>query len=89
MEITRLSSKGQIIIPKSIRVAHHWDVGMEFIVEERGGSIILRPLKPFPVTHLEKGLGCTGYQGRSKSLEEMDKGIAESLRQRWSKNKKR
>ncbi|ABA58998.1 transcriptional regulator, AbrB family [Nitrosococcus oceani ATCC 19707] len=89
MEITRLSSKGQIIIPKTIRAAHHWDAGMEFIVEERDGNLILRPLKPFPVTRLEKGLGCTGYQGSPKSLEEMDKGIAESLRQCWSKNKKR
>lgn len=62
---------------------------MEFIVEEQDDSIILRPLKPFPVTRLEEGLGCTGYQGKAKSLEEMDKGIAESLRRRWSKKEKR
>ncbi|ADE13788.1 transcriptional regulator, AbrB family [Nitrosococcus halophilus Nc 4] len=85
----RLSSKGQIIIPKSIRAVRHWEAGMEFIVEERDDSIILRPLKPFPATCLEEGLGCTGYQGKAKSLEEMDKGIAESLRWRWSKKEKR
>ena len=31
METTRLSSKGQVIIPKTLRDAHHWLAGQEFI----------------------------------------------------------
>jgi bifunctional DNA-binding transcriptional regulator/antitoxin component of YhaV-PrlF toxin-antitoxin module len=30
METTKLSSKGQVIIPKAMRAAHHWDAGQEF-----------------------------------------------------------
>ncbi|PZN73131.1 MAG: hypothetical protein DM484_23225 [Candidatus Methylumidiphilus alinenensis] len=29
METTRLSSKGQVILPKSVRDAHHWSPGSE------------------------------------------------------------
>ena len=34
MESTRLSSKGQIVLPKGIRNARGWAPGTEFIVEE-------------------------------------------------------
>lgn len=35
METTRLSSKGQVILPKSIRDARHWAPGAEFEIENR------------------------------------------------------
>jgi AbrB family looped-hinge helix DNA binding protein len=42
---TKLSSKGQVVIPKSLRTAHRWKPGTEFIVEEQGDNIVLRPSK--------------------------------------------
>ncbi|WP_306535410.1 AbrB/MazE/SpoVT family DNA-binding domain-containing protein, partial [Geobacter sp.] len=48
--MSKLSSKGQIIIPKQVREAHHWRTGMEFVVESVGDGILLRPRKPFPPT---------------------------------------
>jgi len=83
METLRLSTKGQIVIPKSIRGRHRWEPGTEFTIEEEGDTLVLRPVKPFPETSLEAGLGCTGYQGPAKSLEEMEEGIAEELRRQW------
>jgi AbrB family looped-hinge helix DNA binding protein len=35
MEITRLSTKGRIILPKAIRDARAWAPGTEFTVEAR------------------------------------------------------
>ena len=52
METTRLSSKGQIIIPKAIRQTYQWPVGQEFIVEEIDQGILLRPQKPFSQTQV-------------------------------------
>ena len=46
METTRLSSKGQIIIPKAIRQAYKWPVGQEFLVEQTEQGILLRPKSP-------------------------------------------
>jgi AbrB family looped-hinge helix DNA binding protein len=48
METTRLSSKGQVILPKSIRDAHRWQPGTEFMVEDTAEGVLLRPAKPFP-----------------------------------------
>lgn len=62
METSKLSSKGQIIIPKAVREAHHWWAGMEFVVESSGDGVILRPRKPFPTTRLEDGVGWAGYE---------------------------
>lgn len=72
METTRLSPKGHIIIPKSVREAHRWEPGTEFVIEDVGDAIVLRPAKPFPLSKLEDVAGCLAYQGPTKTLEEMD-----------------
>jgi len=85
MSTTKLSSKGQIHIPKSLRTTHHWLPGTEFVIEDASDGLVLKPRKPFPPTRLEDGLGCAGYKGPAKTLEEMDEGIAAELRRQWSR----
>ena len=85
MPTTTLSSKGQVIIPKEVRTEHHWLPGTEFVVEDLGDAVLLRPRSPFPPTELEAGLGCTGYRGPSHSVEEMQQGIDKELRHTWEK----
>lgn len=82
METTRLSSKGQVILPKSVRDAHHWAVGTEFEVEDRPEGILLRPKKRFPITDIGDVVGCTGYRGPAKSIEEMEEAIAQGVSER-------
>ncbi len=76
MQKTRLSNKGQIVIPKPIRAAHGWKSGLEFVVKDTEEGIFLKPIKPFRQTGIEDVVGCTGYRGPRKSLEEMDAAIA-------------
>lgn len=83
MERTTLSSKGQVIIPKKVREHHRWRPGTEFILEDRPEGILLRPARAFPPADLRAGLGCAGYSGPPKSLEEIRKGLDEDLRRRW------
>lgn len=80
METTRLSSKGQVILPKSIRSAHHWEPGVEFMVEDMANGVLLRPVKPFQQTRLEDVIGCTGYKGPARTVEDMDAAIAAAVR---------
>jgi AbrB family looped-hinge helix DNA binding protein len=82
METTRLSSKGQVILPKAVRASHNWTPGVEFAVEDTPEGVLLRPLKPFPATTLEDVLGCAGYGGPARSVEEMDQGIAAAIKAR-------
>ncbi|GFE62516.1 AbrB/MazE/SpoVT family DNA-binding domain-containing protein [Geobacter sp. AOG2] len=88
METTLLSSKGQVIIPKTIRSSHHWQPGTRFVVEDVQGGVLLKPLNVFPATDLESGLGCTGYKGPAKSLDEMQAAIDDELARIWRKGRR-
>jgi AbrB family looped-hinge helix DNA binding protein len=81
-EVTRLSTKGQLIIPKEIRERHGWTAGMELTVEDHGNSVVLRRAEDLPVTTLEDLVGCAGYRGPSRSLKEMEDAIARGARER-------
>ena len=71
METTRLSTKGQIVLPKGIRASRAWGPGTEFTVEETGGGILLRPAARFPDTDLEEVAGCLRSNRKSKTPGQM------------------
>lgn len=80
MDTTKLSSKGQVILPMPIRAAHKWQPGVEFSVEDTPDGVLLRPLKPFKPTRLEDVVGCAGYTGPAKTLAEMEAAIAAGVK---------
>jgi AbrB family looped-hinge helix DNA binding protein len=83
MATTRLSSKGQVVIPKEVRDRHGWQPGTEFEVEDRGDVVVLRPAKPFPRTTFEEVRGCLNYDGPPLTIEEMDEAVAREARRMW------
>jgi AbrB family looped-hinge helix DNA binding protein len=82
MQTTRLSEKGQIVIPKRIRADHNWEPGLEFSIEDLGDSIALKPMRAFKQTKLRDVLGCAQYRGERKSLKEMEDAIAKGAKER-------
>ena len=82
METTRLSSKGQLVLPKSIRDAHDWHEGTEFAVERVAGGVLLRPLRPVPATRLEDVIGSAGYRGTARSDADMQRAIERGVKAR-------
>jgi AbrB family looped-hinge helix DNA binding protein len=80
---TRLSSKGQVIIPKAVREAHGWQPGVELEVEDQGDAVVLRPANPFPPTTIEEVYGCLKHDGPPISIEEMHEGIEREARRMW------
>ena len=82
METTKLSSKGQVVLPKSVREAHNWQTGTSFAIEVVKDGVLLRPLKPFAPTKLEDVIGCLKYKGKPKTLDEMDRAISEVVMER-------
>lgn len=78
---TRLSSKGQVVIPKEVRDAQGWKEGTEFIVETTVNGVLLRPKRVFKRTTIEDVVGSAGYKGRRRTIKEMDEAIiAEAVR---------
>ena len=50
-ETIKLSSKGQVVIPKAIREQLHWEAGIELTAIPAGDGIMLQP-KPKKGKHL-------------------------------------
>lgn len=82
MDTTRLSSKGQLVLPKSIRDADDWGEGTEFTVERVAEGVLLRPLRPVPPTRLEDVVGSAGYHGPPRSLADMEQAIRKGVKAR-------
>jgi len=81
MDTTRLSERGQIVIPKRVREAHGWEPGLEFVVEDTGDSIRLKPIQPFKRTTIEEVRGCLHYKGPRKSLKDMEAAIVKGAKE--------
>ena len=85
METTRLSTNGQIVLPKNIRTSRAWAPGIEFTIEETAGGILLRPAGRFPRADLKEVAGCLGSKGKSKTPVQMRTAIGrEVIRDRKS-----
>jgi AbrB family looped-hinge helix DNA binding protein len=85
MDTTRLSSKGQVVLPSAIRSARKLKAGARFAVEDTAEGILLRPLAPYPHTRIEDVCGMLKYDGPARSPEEMDAAVSAMFRRRWRK----
>lgn len=83
MEITKLSCKGQVVIPKTFRQSHHWMPGLELIVSEMGDGLLLKPKATFAETSLNEVAGCLKYTGNSKTQSEIDTAIEHAIQKVW------
>lgn len=82
MDTTKLSSKGQIVLPSAIRSARNWKPGIELAVENRPEGVLLRPLKPFAPTRLAEVIGSAAYRGPRRSLKDMENAVLREARKR-------
>jgi AbrB family looped-hinge helix DNA binding protein len=87
METTRLSTKGQIILPKNIRTSRAWGPGTEFTIEERGDGILLRPAGRFPATDLDKVAGCLRSRRKPKTLAHLRGAIGREVIRRHDRGR--
>jgi len=84
MTSTKLSTKGQIVLPRSLREARQWRPGTEFLIEERPDGVLLKP------HHDNHGrgrkwrdiLGIAKYRGLPRTLREMDEAVLGEARKR-------
>jgi len=76
----RSTPQGQVALPESLRIARHWEVGQEFIIQIVDDGILLKPKPLFEPTTLEKVAGCLQYAGTPKTLAEMEQAIAEGVK---------
>ena len=74
---TKVSSKGQVVIPRSIRNHYHWKAGTVLQIEETANGVVLSPVSN-PSFSQEEVFGCLkGEVSRKVTLKEMDLVIEE------------
>jgi len=66
METVKVSSKGQIVIPKALREAGHIQAGTELIISAIAGGLMLTPAQRIKPTKVADGLGMLAKAGRKK-----------------------
>jgi AbrB family looped-hinge helix DNA binding protein len=82
---TRISTKGQVILPKAIRDSRKWTAGTELTVEETSDGVLLRATPLFAPTRFEEVAGMLrgkSPRGRILSVEEMDEAVAVEAKRR-------
>jgi AbrB family looped-hinge helix DNA binding protein len=79
MQTTTLSSKGQVIIPKTLRAALRWAPGTQLEVHDTPEGVLLRPAALATKASLPEGLAAirrrVAYAGPTVNLEDMDAAV--------------
>lgn len=73
---TVVSTKGQVILPKTIRDHRHWAAGTRLTVEETAEGVLLKSAPLFAATKVEEMFGVLVHEGPALSLADMDAAIA-------------
>lgn len=87
METTRVSTKGQIVLPRRIRVARAWAPGTELAVEETRDGVLLRPVARLPVTTLDEVAGCLRSKGTPKAISQMHDAVRREVIRRHDRGR--
>lgn len=83
MKTTKLSSKGQVIIPKPLRTSHHWETGQELVVIDVGDGILLKPKAPFAEKNINDVASCLKYTGKTRTLDDMERAISKGIEDQY------
>jgi AbrB family looped-hinge helix DNA binding protein len=84
--MTVVSTKGQVILPKSIRQHRHWDPGTRLVVEETPEGVLLKAAPVFAPTRPDDVYGSLPYQGPPKTLEDMEASIVAEAKRRHARD---
>jgi len=86
MTTVRVSSKGQIVIPRALRASFHIEAGSELAIFAEGDEIHLRQAdQRFPRTEIAAGLGLLAKRGRkAHSPAELKRAVGEMLKRKNS-----
>ena len=90
METVKVSSKGQIVIPKALREAGHIQAGTEVIISAIADGLMLTPAQRIKPTKVADGLGMLAKSSRKRlSDAEVKRRIGAMLKVRDEATKQR
>jgi AbrB family looped-hinge helix DNA binding protein len=84
---TTVSTKGQVILPKTIREQRRWKAGTRLVVEETADGVLLSAVPAFAPTRPEDVFGSLHHVGKPKTLKNMEAGIAAEIKRRHARDR--
>ena len=84
---TRLSTKGQVILPKDLRDRRGWKPGAEFVVEERPEGVLLKLRAEDGPARMADVFGVLSPAPRTASLDDMRQAVLDEARRRWERDR--
>jgi AbrB family looped-hinge helix DNA binding protein len=86
METPRVSSKGQVVLPKAVREDLDWPAGTDLTVERCEDSVVLRRKSTVRPTTIDHVIGMFKVD-RPISDREIERAIDEGYRARWRRKR--
>lgn len=83
---TKVSTKGQVILPKSIRQDRRWSAGTRLIVKDTPDGVLLKAAPVFEPTRSDDVYGSLPSLEPPKSLEEMEASIVAEAQRRHARD---
>lgn len=84
---TKVSTKGQIILPKSVRDKRRWGPGTTLAVELTEDGVLLKPVPVFAPTRPQDVFGMLRYEGEPKTIADMSATVAREAKRRHDRSR--
>ncbi|MFT4178447.1 MAG: AbrB/MazE/SpoVT family DNA-binding domain-containing protein [Thermomonas sp.] len=91
METTKLSTKGQVVLPKAMRDAMHWEPGQELQVLNAGGYLIVKKVQATKQADWSDIVGSLSRYRKGKPMtdEEMHEVVRKCAVERYERSLKK
>ncbi len=83
---TTVSTKGQVILPKTVRQQRRWGPGTRLLVENTNEGVLLKAAPVIAPAKPKDVFGSLSHRGPAKTLEEMEAGILKEARRRHARD---
>lgn len=71
-QITRLSSKGQIVIPSNVRENLGISIGTKFMILTDGSNLLLKPMKPIDLQEFKSLISESAKIAKQSGIDKSD-----------------
>lgn len=87
---TKMSAKGQVVIPKAVRERLRWSKGADLEIVETAEGVLLRRRQPqrerISIEEFRRRM--PKYDGPPASLEDMNEAIDRAMAERWARKER-
>jgi AbrB family looped-hinge helix DNA binding protein len=89
METTKVSTRGQVVIPKDLRETYRWQTGQELDVIDTGEGLLLKARSTGQAVSWDEVAGCLRHLAKGKSAptdEQMRAAVRQMAAQRYRRS---